>query len=152
MPTIMYTQQRVPHADAMHLHQASLVVGCRTSSATITVFKHNDPDDLERVVRDAIATGQPRTHRPWKKILILVEGIYSMEGEVLRLPEIIAIKKKYKCAFAAAHSSHESSSIQAICTWTKRTALARWDALDAALLSTGAVIQRLIDKRACLLS
>lgn len=34
------------------------------------------------------------THRPWKKILILVEGIYSMEGEVCRLQEIIDIKKK----------------------------------------------------------
>ena len=33
-------------------------------------------------------------HRPWKKILILVEGIYSMEGEVCRLQEIVDIKKK----------------------------------------------------------
>ncbi len=55
-----------------------------------------DPQDLERVIRQAIAEGQPRTHRHWKKILIVVEGIYSMEGEILRLPEIIAIKKKYK--------------------------------------------------------
>jgi serine palmitoyltransferase len=51
---------------------------------------------LEKVIRQAIAEGQPRTHRHWKKILIVVEGIYSMEGEILRLPEIIAIKKKYK--------------------------------------------------------
>jgi len=78
-------------------NHASLVVGCRTSSASIRVFKHNDPEDLERVIRDAIIDGQPRTHRPWRKIMILVEGIYSMEGEVLRLPEIIALKKKYKC-------------------------------------------------------
>ncbi|NXP81779.1 SPTC2 palmitoyltransferase, partial [Ramphastos sulfuratus] len=40
--------------------------------------------------------GQPRTQRPWKKILILVEGIYSMEGSIVRLPEVIALKKKYK--------------------------------------------------------
>ncbi|NXS87470.1 SPTC2 palmitoyltransferase, partial [Erpornis zantholeuca] len=40
--------------------------------------------------------GQPRTRRPWKKILILVEGIYSMEGSIVRLPEVIALKKKYK--------------------------------------------------------
>jgi serine palmitoyltransferase len=51
---------------------------------------------LERVIRQAIAEGQPRTHRNWRKILIVVEGIYSMEGEILRLPEIIEIKKKYK--------------------------------------------------------
>jgi len=31
---------------------------------------------LEKLLRDAIAHGQPRTHRPWKKILIMVEGIY----------------------------------------------------------------------------
>lgn len=37
-----------------------------------------------------------RTRRPWKKILILVEGIYSMEGSIVRLPEVIALKKKYK--------------------------------------------------------
>jgi serine palmitoyltransferase len=77
-------------------NHASIVVGCRTSQAQIRVFKHNDPHDLERVLRNAIVNGQPRTRRPWKKIVILVEGIYSMEGEVLRLPEIIALKKKYK--------------------------------------------------------
>ena len=40
--------------------------------------------------------GQPATHRSWKKILIIVEGVYSMEGSIVRLPEIIAIKKKYR--------------------------------------------------------
>lgn len=78
------------------LNHASIVTGCRTSGAKIKTFKHNDPQDLERVIRQAIAEGQPRTHRHWKKILIVVEGIYSMEGEILRLPEIVAIKKKYK--------------------------------------------------------
>jgi len=78
------------------LNHASIVVGCRTSGAKIKTFKHNDPEDLERVIRQAIAEGQPRTHRNWKKILIVVEGIYSMEGEILRLPEIIEVKKKYK--------------------------------------------------------
>ncbi len=56
----------------------------------------SDPADLERVLRQSIAEGQPRTHRDWTKIIIVVEGIYSMEGEILRLPEIVAIKKKYK--------------------------------------------------------
>ena len=40
--------------------------------------------------------GHPITRRPWKKILIIVEGVYSMEGSIVRLPEVIAIKKKYK--------------------------------------------------------
>ena len=51
---------------------------------------------LEAVLRDLIIQGQPRTHRPWKKIIIIVEGIYSMEGSIVKLPEVVALKKKYK--------------------------------------------------------
>lgn len=54
------------------------------------------PSHLEEVLREQIAEGQPRTHRPWKKIIVIVEGIYSMEGELCKLPEIIAVCKKYK--------------------------------------------------------
>ncbi|XP_027015499.2 serine palmitoyltransferase 2 [Tachysurus fulvidraco] len=78
------------------LNHASLVLGARLSGSTIRVFKHNNMQSLEKLLRDAVVHGQPRTHRPWKKILILVEGIYSMEGSIVRLPEIIALKKKYK--------------------------------------------------------
>ncbi|XP_012692304.1 serine palmitoyltransferase 2 [Clupea harengus] len=78
------------------LNHASLVLGARLSGATIRVFKHNNMQSLEKLLRDAIIHGQPRTHRPWKKILIVVEGIYSMEGSVVRLPEVVALKKKYK--------------------------------------------------------
>lgn len=34
---------------------------------------------LEEQLRDAVVHGQPRTHRPWKKILIVVEGIYRYQ-------------------------------------------------------------------------
>uniref|UniRef100_A0A8C2AJ45 serine C-palmitoyltransferase n=1 Tax=Cyprinus carpio TaxID=7962 RepID=A0A8C2AJ45_CYPCA len=78
------------------LNHASLVLGARLSTSTIRVFKHNNMQSLEKLLRDAIVHGQPRTHQPWKKILILVEGIYSMEGSIIRLPEVIALKKKYK--------------------------------------------------------
>eukprot|EP00735_Rhodelphis_limneticus_P006138 TRINITY_DN18504_c0_g1::TRINITY_DN18504_c0_g1_i1::g.2858::m.2858 TRINITY_DN18504_c0_g1::TRINITY_DN18504_c0_g1_i1::g.2858 ORF type:complete len:523 (-),score=137.48,sp/Q9LSZ9/LCB2A_ARATH/57.26/0.0,Aminotran_1_2/PF00155.16/2.6e-55,Beta_elim_lyase/PF01212.16/2.4e-07,DegT_DnrJ_EryC1/PF01041.12/0.00037,Aminotran_5/PF00266.14/0.039,OKR_DC_1/PF01276.15/0.44,Cys_Met_Meta_PP/PF01053.15/0.29 TRINITY_DN18504_c0_g1_i1:433-1905(-) len=78
------------------LNHASLVTGSRASGARIKVFKHNDPDHLEKTLRECIAEGQPRTHRPWNKIIIFVEGIYSMEGSICRLPEIVALKKKYK--------------------------------------------------------
>lgn len=50
---------------------------------------------LENILRDAIAYGNPLTRRPYRKILIVVEGIYSMEGSICNLPEIIALKKKY---------------------------------------------------------
>jgi len=51
---------------------------------------------LEQKLKTAIVDGQPKSHRPWKKIIIFVEGVYSMEGSIIRLPEIIALKKKYK--------------------------------------------------------
>jgi serine palmitoyltransferase len=51
---------------------------------------------LEAKLREAVVQGQPRTYRPWRKILIVVEGVYSMEGSIVNLPEIIALKKKYK--------------------------------------------------------
>lgn len=47
-------------------------------------------------MREQIAEGQPRTHRPWKKIMVIVEGIYSMEGELCKLTEIVSICKRYK--------------------------------------------------------
>lgn len=79
------------------LNHSSIVAGVRGSGAKVKVFDHNEPAHLEAVLRAAIAEGQPRTGRPWKKIVIIVEGIYSMEGEMARLKEIVAIKKKYKC-------------------------------------------------------
>uniref|UniRef100_A0A6Q2X2V4 Aminotransferase class I/classII large domain-containing protein n=1 Tax=Esox lucius TaxID=8010 RepID=A0A6Q2X2V4_ESOLU len=78
------------------LNHTSLILGARLSGATIRVFKHNNMQSLERVLRDAVCSGQPHTHRPWKKIMIMVEGIYSMEGSVVCLPDIVALKKKYK--------------------------------------------------------
>lgn len=40
--------------------------------------------------------GMPRTRRPWKKIIVVVEGIYSMEGEVADLKPIVSVAKKHK--------------------------------------------------------
>ena len=79
------------------LNHTSIVQGARCSRAKIKTFKHNDPESLEQVVRTAIAEGQPgyEAYKPWKKIVILVEGLYSMEGSICRLPPIIEIKKKY---------------------------------------------------------
>lgn len=78
------------------LNHASLVMGLRASGATIRVYKHNDTVDLERVLRRSLAEGQPKTGEPWSMVVIVVEGIYSMEGIICKLPEIIRIKKTYK--------------------------------------------------------
>ncbi|KAL2105882.1 hypothetical protein VUR80DRAFT_7611 [Thermomyces stellatus] len=78
------------------LNHASIRVGARCSGAVIRSFKHNDMKALEKVLREAISQGQPRTHRPWKKILVAIEGLYSMEGTMCDLPGVLALKKKYK--------------------------------------------------------
>jgi len=96
------------------LNHSSLIVGCRLSGATCKVFKHNDIVDLEKKLRRELLRGQPNqstankpqnqqdhvnktsTYKPWRKIIIIVEGIYSMEGTIVNLPELIRIKKKYK--------------------------------------------------------
>jgi len=77
------------------LNHASIVVGSRTSGAKIKTFRHNDTLDLEEVIRQSIYTGQPGSGKPWKKILIIVEGVYSMEGEHCNLAGIVAVKKRY---------------------------------------------------------
>lgn len=78
------------------LNHASIRFGVRMSGAVIRIFKHNDMEDLEHLLREQISQGQPRTHRPWKKILIVVEGLYSMEGTMCNLPRLVALRKKYK--------------------------------------------------------
>lgn len=78
------------------LNHASIRIGARLSGAVIQSFKHNDMADLEKKLREAISQGQPRTHRPWKKILVAVEGLYSMEGTMCDLPRIVELKKRYK--------------------------------------------------------
>ena len=79
------------------LNHASIRFGIRLSGACVKVFKHNNVDDLEKRIREQIAQGQPRTHRPWKKIIIAVEGLYSMEGNMCNLPRLIELKNKYGC-------------------------------------------------------
>uniref|UniRef100_A0A2N9EHB6 Aminotransferase class I/classII large domain-containing protein n=1 Tax=Fagus sylvatica TaxID=28930 RepID=A0A2N9EHB6_FAGSY len=92
------------------LNHNSIVNGARGSGATIRVFQHNTPSHLEEVLREQIAEGQPRTHRPWKKIIVIVEGIYSMEGDFCKLPEIIAICKKYK-AYTYLDEAHSIGAV-----------------------------------------
>jgi len=77
------------------LNHTSIVNGARASGAAIRTFRHNDARELERILREAIVVGQPRTRRPWGKILVVVEGIYSMEGEYCNLSQIVEVCKRY---------------------------------------------------------
>ncbi|KAL7077970.1 hypothetical protein ACQ4LE_002998 [Meloidogyne hapla] len=78
-------------------NHASLILGARISGATIKIFKHNNIKDLERVLRQSIIFGNSKKEgKPFSKIMVIVEGIYSMEGTICKLDEIIGLKKKYK--------------------------------------------------------
>jgi len=87
-------------------------VGTRLTGASLRPFKHNDMNDLERVLRSAISQGQPRTHRPWKKIIVIVEGLYSMEGTMCNLPRAVQLKHKYKvCSLLVCNSANPTRRI-----------------------------------------
>ncbi len=68
---------------------ASIVDGRRLSFATQLHYKHNDMEDLERVL-------QKLPHDAIK--LIVVDGVFSMEGDLANLPEIVKLKHKYNCS------------------------------------------------------
>jgi serine palmitoyltransferase len=55
------------------LNHASIRVGARLSGAVIRAYKHNDMEDLEKLLRNAISQGQPKTRKSWKKILVVCE-------------------------------------------------------------------------------
>ncbi|KAK6089759.1 hypothetical protein P3W45_001261 [Vairimorpha bombi] len=78
------------------LNHASIITGIKLSKGIVRVFRHNDMADLEKRLVYDISQGQPITHRSWNKIIVIVEGIYSMEGTILNLKELVRLKKKYK--------------------------------------------------------
>ncbi|MGM9699936.1 MAG: serine palmitoyltransferase [Prevotella sp.] len=68
---------------------ASIVDGRRLSFATQLHYKHNDMEDLERVLQKL----------PQEAVkLIVVDGVFSMEGDLAKLPEIVELKHKYNCS------------------------------------------------------
>lgn len=68
---------------------ASIVDGRRLSFATQLHYKHNDMEDLERVLKNL-------PHEAIK--LIVVDGVFSMEGDLANLPKIVELKHKYNCS------------------------------------------------------
>ena len=124
------------------LNHSSIVAGCRASGALIRSFKHNDAKALEEVLREAIAYGRPRTRRPWRKILVMVEGIYSMEGEICDLKNISKVAKKYKAYLYVAASFTPSTRRTPVDVhagiWTRPTPSALSGTRERAAASTAA--------------
>jgi 8-amino-7-oxononanoate synthase len=67
------------------LDHASIIDACRLSFAEVKKFKHNDMGSLEFVLSECGDKGK----------LVVVDGVYSMEGDIAPLPDIVKVCKKY---------------------------------------------------------
>ncbi len=67
-------------------NHASIYDGCLLSGAKFLRYKHNDMNDLERLLKTVPETSG---------ILIVTDGIFSMSGDICNLPEIVRLKNKY---------------------------------------------------------
>jgi 8-amino-7-oxononanoate synthase len=68
------------------LNHASIVDGCRLSFAKLIKYKHSDMEDLERILKNI-----PDENGK----LIVTDGVFSMEGDICKLPEIVKLARKY---------------------------------------------------------
>jgi 8-amino-7-oxononanoate synthase len=84
------------------LSHNSILQGCFLSGASLVAFTHNDPDSLESILRD-------RRHR-YQRVLIVIEGVYSTDGDIAELPEFIELKKRYK-TFLMVDEAHSMGTI-----------------------------------------
>jgi 8-amino-7-oxononanoate synthase len=71
------------------LVHASLVDGARLSGAKLRVFRHNDVDDLERILAWACSTLEKR------RVLVVTESVFSMDGDCAPLREICDVKDRF---------------------------------------------------------
>jgi glycine C-acetyltransferase len=78
------------------LNHASIVDGCRLSSAEVRVFEHADPASLETALRDSGTAA---------KRMIVTDAVFSMDGDVAPLPEIVRLAEAYD-AFVMVDEAH----------------------------------------------
>jgi len=71
------------------LNHASIIDGVRLSRADKAIYKHNDMDVLEAVLNE-------KRHL-YKDVLIITDGVFSMDGDIANLPKIVELAKKYDC-------------------------------------------------------
>ena len=71
------------------LNHASIIDGCRMSGAKIAVYPHSDTAALERLLAETPCAGQR---------YIVTDGVFSMDGDIARLPELTALRDKYGAA------------------------------------------------------
>lgn len=71
------------------LNHASIIDGCRLSGAKIIRVKHQDMNDLEEKAKEAVNSGK------YNKIMYITDGVFSMDGDVANLSDMIPIAEKY---------------------------------------------------------
>lgn len=70
------------------LNHASIIDGVRLSKAARAVYKHSDMNALEKILVEK--------RNLYKDVLIITDGVFSMDGDIANLPEIVRLAKKYK--------------------------------------------------------
>ncbi len=70
------------------LNHASIIDGVRLSKASRAVYKHSDMADLERILKEK--------RDQFVNVLIITDGVFSMDGDLAKLPQIVKLAKKYK--------------------------------------------------------
>ena len=73
------------------LNHASIIDGTRISKAKVKVYKHKDTKDLENLILDEIESKKD------SNLFIVSDGVFSMDGDIAPLPELVAIADKYNC-------------------------------------------------------
>lgn len=71
------------------LNHASIIDGCRLSKAKIIRVKHSDMDDLRAKAKEAVESGL------YNKIMVITDGVFSMDGDIAKLPEIVQIAEEF---------------------------------------------------------
>ncbi|MCM3601434.1 glycine C-acetyltransferase [Robertmurraya korlensis] len=71
------------------LNHASIIDGCRLSRAKIIRYNHSDMDDLRAKAKDATESGL------YNKVMVITDGVFSMDGDIAKLPEIVQIAEEY---------------------------------------------------------
>ncbi|QHT58533.1 glycine C-acetyltransferase [Paenibacillus lycopersici] len=71
------------------LNHASIIDGCRLSRAKVIRYKHSDMENLERQAKAAKESGQ------YAKIMVITDGVFSMDGDIAKLPAIVDIAERY---------------------------------------------------------
>jgi glycine C-acetyltransferase len=87
------------------LNHASIIDGVRLSKASRAVFPHRDVDGLEKVLREARSSGGPKG--AYRAILVITDGVFSMDGDIAPLAGICEVSERYEAAVMVddAHAS-----------------------------------------------